>query len=166
MTTLDFLNARSVRVALGVLLLALAGVAWTFARAMRTVAVPVTPPPHFATGDALAVPERGEAINVSATVELNLFSDSRSAPPRRYRLAGYAEEAKAAPPTPPTVLGTAVSTPERSFAICRIGESPARIVRVGEQIGGFTVRSIERSRVVFTTPTGEQVAIAATGTQS
>lgn len=163
----DILASRQFRIAAVVLFTAIIIVGWSLSRALRMAEVPTVPPPQFATADALNAPERGSGADVRAIVALNVFSPERSAPSRRYRLSGYAEEApQAAAPPQPVVLGTAVSTPERSFAICRVGDTPARVVRVGDRVGAFTVTSIERGRVVFTTPSGERLAIAATGTQS
>ena len=140
--------------------IALGLVAWAIGRAVRVEPVLAASPPQFATAEAVAVLRATRPIDVRGIVELNVFSPDRSAPPRRYRLTGWDEEAAPEAALPqPLVLGTAVSTPESSFAICKVGDGRPTVVRIGDILGGYTVRSIERGHVVFTTPTGERLEI-------
>lgn len=155
------LTFRPFQITAGALVIALAVGARSAARAVQIEPVPVAPPPSFATDAALAPRAVIVPIHVGEVVGLNAFSPDRSAPQRRYRLTGYAVETPAAPLPEPIVLGTSVAGGGRSFAFCSVGGSAAKVVRVGENVGGFIVRSIERGRVVFTRPTGEQLVVNA-----
>ena len=157
----ELFAARPVQVALAVLALALGLATWTASRALRIDPVPPAAPPTFATADALAKPGMVVPADIGAVVALNAFSPDRKAPSRRYRLTGYAEDEPAAAPPVPVVLGTSVASGDRSFAICRVGDGPATVVRINDRIGGYTVKSIERGRVVFATPVGERLEINA-----
>ena len=54
-----------------------------------------------------------------------------------------------------------VAGPGRSFATCQLGDDRPIIVRVGDKIGEYTVRTIERGRVVFTTANGSRLEVLA-----
>jgi hypothetical protein len=154
-------SARSIQIALGALVLALGLSAWTASRAMRIDQTTAAPPPSFATSDALAKAPMVVPVDIGMVVGLNVFSPERKAPLRRYRLSGYAEPVAAAPPPKPLVLGTVVAPNNRSFAFCRMPDGPAIIVRVGDKIGTYTVKSIERNQVVFNAPGEEAFAVNA-----
>ena len=155
------LGIRSVQIALGSVVLALALVGWTASRAMRIDATPAAPPPSFATSDALARTHMVVPIDIGTVVNQNLFSPDRKAPARRYSLAGYAPVVAVTPPAKPLVLGTAVASGNRSFAVCRMPDGPSMIVYVGDRIGIYTVKSIGRNQVVFTSPGEEPFAVNA-----
>ena len=57
------------------------------------------------------------------------------------------------------VLGTAASDPTHAFATSQLADSHATIMHVGDKIGQYTVKSIERGHVVFTTPSGRKLDI-------
>jgi len=155
-------NARSVQIALGALVIALVLSAWTASRAIHIDQTVAAPPPSFATADALAKTPIVVPVDIGAVVGSNVFSPERTAPRRRYRLTGYAEPVASAPPPKPLVLGTAVAPNNRSFAFCRMPDGPAMIVRVGDKIGTYTVKSIDRNQVVFFAPGEEPFAVNAT----
>lgn len=155
------IGSRPVQVAAMALILALAAIAYTGTRAARLDAVPVAPAPTFATEAALAPRPSPQVVDVNGVVGLNIFAPERRAPQRRYRLTGYAEVPQTPPPPEPVVLGTSVADGGRSFAFATVGGGAPRIVRVGDTIEGYTVRSIERGVVVFTTPGGERLTVLA-----
>ena len=64
-------------------------------------------------------------------------------------------------PPKPVVIGTAVSPQGRSFAVLQLGEARPVSLSIGDRIGAYTVKSIERGRVVFTTAAGKKVDITA-----
>lgn len=136
---------------------------WTFVRAVRLDAVPEAPPPAFASAGELATRAAAAPANVRAAVENDLFAPDRSAPAERYRVPGEDDPSpEVAPEAPePMVLGTAVSGAGRSFATCQLGDDRPIIVRVGDTIGEYTVKTIERGRVVFTTANGKQLVVPA-----
>jgi hypothetical protein len=155
------LRTRSFQIALGALLVGLILTGWTASRAMRIDPTGSSAAPTFATADALAKTPMTVPVDIGAVVGMNLFSPERKAPARRYRLAGYAEPAAAAPPPKPLVLGTAIAPNNRSFAVCRMPDGPAIIVRVGDPIGTYKVKSIARNQVVFAAPGEEPFAVIA-----
>ena len=155
------LSARSVQVALGTLVLAIVFTGWSVMRAVRIDPVPAGAPLRFSTAGAVMMPDSTTPPDVVSVVSMNVFAPERTAPARRYRLAGYAQEKPGSEPPKPVVLGTAISTPTRSFAMIRVGDSKVQVMHVGEAIAGYTVRSIERGLVVFTASTGERLAISA-----
>lgn len=154
-------SVRSVQIACGALVVALLLAAWTAARAIRVDETTTAPPPSFATSDALARAPSIVPVDISEVVAMNLFSPDRKAPARRYSLSGYAPVTDAAPPARPLVLGTAVASGNRSFAVARMPDGAPTIVRVGDKLGIYTVRSIERNQVVFYVPGQEPFAVTA-----
>jgi hypothetical protein len=114
--------------------------------------------PYINTANAIIAPDSTTPPDVVSVVAMNVFSPERTAPPRRYKLSGFGTEQQTAEPPHPVVLGTAVTS--ASFAICRLGDQ-TRIVRVGQKIGDYTVKSIDRGHVVFATPAGDQFAVDA-----
>lgn len=153
------LSARPVQLALAGLALAIAFTGWSLTRAVRIEPIPAGAPLRFNTAGAVMTPDSTTPPDVVSVVALNVFAPERTAPAQRYRLAGYERPAAELPK--PYVLGTAVSTPERTFAMVKVGDSKVQIMHVGETIAGYTVKSIERGLVVFTAPTGERLAISA-----
>ncbi|HLA90898.1 MAG TPA: hypothetical protein VJL28_10765 [Gemmatimonadaceae bacterium] len=135
---------------------------WTLLRAVRVADVPDAAPPAFVAEGALALRSDVAPVNVRAAVERDLFAPDRSAPAQRYRLPGEDEPSDlAGEPATPVVLGTAIAGPGRSFATCQLGDDRPIIVRVGDKIGEYTVRTIERGRVVFTTANGSRLEVLA-----
>jgi hypothetical protein len=155
------IGSRPVQIAAVALVLAMAALAYTGTRAARLEAVPVAPAPSFATEAALAPRPSPQVVDIGGVVGLNVFSPDRRAPQRRYRLTGYAELPQTPPPPEPVVLGTSVADGGRSFAFATVGGGAPKIVRVGDSIEGYVVRSIERGVVVFTTPSGERLTVLA-----
>src|SRR6185312_6070106 len=144
------------------LLVASTGVAlWTLVHAVRIAPVPDLPDAQFAGGGALAAAAAPRSVDVAAAVETDAFAPDRTAPERAYRAPGEEgdDDAPKADPTEPVVLGTAVSDAARSFATVQLGDSHAVIMRVGGRIGEYTIKTIERGHVVFTTPSGKKLDI-------
>jgi hypothetical protein len=155
------LSARSFQISLVALVIALVIAGWTASRAMRIDPTEAAPPPSFATADALTRVGMVVPVDIGNVVGMNLLSPAREAPLRRYRLSGYAEPVASAPAARPLVLGTAVAPNNRSFAICRMPDGAATVVRVGDRIGTYVVKSIDRNQVVFAAPGEEPFAVTA-----
>jgi hypothetical protein len=149
------------RGAIGALALSVIVFGWTLVHAVRIAPVPELPAPQFASGAALAGMPQSAATDVDAAVEADLFAADRSAPAHRYRVPGEDsdEAAPKAVAVVPVVLGTAVSDPVHSFATVQLGDSHAVIMHVGDKIGAYTVQTIERERVVFTTAGNKKLDI-------
>jgi hypothetical protein len=100
-------------------------------------------------------------VNITAAVDADPFAPERQRPAEPYRLPGELVEAPVVPRTQQLrVLGTVVVTNGTSFAMCQIGSEPPAIVRVGQQIGSYTLKRVTRGKAVFASPSGE-IEIAA-----
>ncbi|HEY2849236.1 MAG TPA: hypothetical protein VGI97_05120 [Gemmatimonadaceae bacterium] len=134
---------------------------WSLVHAVRIAPIPELPAAQIAGGGVLSAPPVPRGIDVAAAVETDPFAADRTAPERAYRPPGEddGDAAPSAPAAEPVVLGTAVSDPARSFATVQLGDSHAVIMREGGRIGQYTVKSIERGHVVFTTPSGKKLDI-------
>jgi hypothetical protein len=160
----SLLSAVPVRLAALAVLLALALLGWVTQRALRLDVV--TPDAVVPTlrAEALARIEASDPVDVAEAVALDLFAEDRMAPPQRYRLPGEAvpgESVAATPPARPVVLGTAIASDGSSFATCQLESSRLLMVRVGDKVGDYLVKSIDRGRVVFQTAAGERFEILA-----
>lgn len=157
MRRIDWLEAPLMRPALVALVAAVALVGWS---AARLAGADLLPPP--AAGDPLALPDvsldRKPAVRRS-TPDDDLFSADRTPRDTRYALPG--ERVAAEPSTAPTpvVLGTALATDGRSFVSARLGDAAPRILHVGDTLGPFTLRSIDRRLVSFSRASGGRVEV-------
>lgn len=155
---------RRLQLAGGALALSLVAVGWSFMSALRIEPTGEAAPPQFNVEAALIDGSGAPTVEIADVVELNLFAPDRSAPLRRYSLSGYddAPLSEVAVEVPkPVVLGTAVGSGARSFAMCSLAGAPTVIVRVGDKLGEYTVRSIERGVVEFSSASGERFAVDA-----
>jgi hypothetical protein len=134
---------------------------WTLVHAIRIAPVPEIPAPQFAASGALTVSAPASAVDVGAAVETDPFAPDRTAPANRYRAPGEESDeiAPKAQVVEPVVLGTAASDPAHAFATIQLADSHATIMRVGDKIGQYTVKSIERGHVIFATPSGKNLDI-------
>jgi hypothetical protein len=57
------------------------------------------------------------------------------------------------------VIGTAVAADGSGFAMCAWGGAPPRIVRIGERVGDWTLRSVTPGAAEFTSPTGATTVV-------
>jgi hypothetical protein len=154
---------RWVLSAFGALALAVLFLAWSAIQALRITPTANVEAPRFASIDSLSAHRDRTVLRVAEAVNLNVFAPDRTAPITRYSLTGEPEVDVAveepAPVVLPEVLGTAVG--ENSFAMCQLNGAPSVLLRVGDTLGDYTVRSISRGAVEFSTPSGERVTIAA-----
>lgn len=161
------LRDRRVAAALAVCGVAALALLWSAQSAVRLTPTARVASPEFVVTDSLSTRAVVPALNVAAIVDLNLFSPDRRAPLSRYRLEGEDDPVfsvaaePSAPPSLPVVVGTAVGPGSSSFAMCSLDNSPVVIVRVGDKLGGYTVRAIARGVVEFSTPSGERISIDA-----
>src|SRR5438045_530582 len=145
MSMREFSRAPAMRAALAALAISAALLLWTLVRALRANPLPPAVVAQVASADAM---KRGNArpiANVEGAVENDLFAADRSAPATPYRMPGEADpNAKArVEPMKPFVLGTAVATDGHHFATLQLGDAAPKLVRVGDKIGEWVVKSIE-----------------------
>ncbi|HEY9226746.1 MAG TPA: hypothetical protein VIP11_08880 [Gemmatimonadaceae bacterium] len=153
--------------ALAALALAVVTVLWSLVTAFRVAPIPDPPPTAIASLESIRHPEARPSSNLEATIEGNVFSVDRTPPATAYRMPGDPDPAARpmAQPEKPIVLGTAVATDGRHFATVQMSNTSPTLVHVGDKVGEWTVRLIERGKIVLTTATGlrAEVTVAKTG---
>jgi hypothetical protein len=115
----------------------------------------------FAHGSA-----RNEA-EVATVLRADPFHPERRAPTVRFRFPGEGlPTTNVAPVAALRLIGVALIQDGRNFALVQAGADAPRLVRVGEQIGGYTLRRVERDRAVFAGPDGkvQEYRVAKAGT--
>lgn len=149
------------RVALGALAVAVIVTVWTLANALRVEAIPDAPPTTVASLQGVAGGSARGRADIANVVENDPFSADRSAPDAPYRMPGEADPEKpTALPEKPLLLGTVVASDNHNFATVQLGMDRPTLVHVGDKIGGWVVRSIERSKIVLVTATGARVDVS------
>jgi hypothetical protein len=152
-------GAQVALVAFGVSVVA---VGWSLANALRAEPLPVLPPSTVASIETI---KRGPIVaptDVEAAVDADIFAPDRSAPDVPYRMPGELrpDDRPVAEPMKPNVVGTVVATDGRSFALMQLGNERPKLVHVGDTIGEWTVKSIERGKVTLVRPvTGTRVDV-------
>jgi hypothetical protein len=164
--TRELFRTPATRVAGVVLGASTLALAWSVATALRVDPLPTAPPPTVVRlGSARAL---GPATDVQAAVENDPFSPDRSAPSAPYRMPGESGPSAqpAVEPPKPAVLGTAVANDGRSFATVQLSGQTPTLVHVGDKIGDWVVRAIQRGKVVLVSSAGTRadVSVAKPGT--
>jgi len=153
--------APGMRAALVALAAAAAVAGWTLIGAFRVDPIPDPPAMRLAGLETAGGRTPRPRVDVGAVVDNDLFAADRSAPAARYRMPGEADanDAPAAQPEKPLLLGTVVATDRRSFATVQLGGGRPTLVRVGDKIGEWAVRAIERGKIVLVTATGARADV-------
>ncbi|MBC8086360.1 MAG: hypothetical protein H7Z40_03785 [Phycisphaerae bacterium] len=151
------------RAAIAAVALSVVLMLYALSRAVQITDVPAGVLPVLPNTAALVAPPPPTAINIVAVVNRDVFDPARSAPTNRYLLASEISEPEAPAAALPrlVVLGIGLASGGRSFATCQVGAEPARIVRVGDKIGPYTIKAIESKRVTIMLPTGAVETIPA-----
>jgi len=141
------------RIALGAFGISVIAVGWSLANALRAEPLPTLPPTTVASIETI---KRGPIVaptDVEAAVDNDVFAVDRSAPDVPYRMPGETrpDEKPVAEPMKPTVVGTVVATDGRSFALMQLGNERPKLVHVGDKIGEWSVKAIERGKVTIVT---------------
>jgi hypothetical protein len=146
------------RVAIGAVAVAVALVLWTLISALRSEPLPDTPPTTVASLGTISSRASRPRADIMTAVDKDLFASDRSAPDAPYRMPGESDEKKepAVEPMKPIVLGTAVATDGRSFATLQLGDASPMLAHVGDKIGEWVVKSIERGKIVLVSTSGRR----------
>jgi hypothetical protein len=163
MSMREYSRTPAMKAALTALAIPAALLLWTLVRALRPSPLPPAVPAQVASADAMKRGNVRPPANVELAVENDLFAEDRSAPANPYRMPGEADP-NAKPrvePMKPFVLGTAVATDGRHFATLQLGDSGPKLVRVGDKIGEWVVKSIERGKVVLVSTEGTRAELVA-----
>lgn len=124
---------------------------------------PVIPPASGSSAAALPdlTPRPATPANLlRVAVAADPFRPDREPASVAFRMPG--ETATASPAAPPAQLflvGTAMLPDGKSFAMCRVGDEQAKVVRLGDRIGTYTLRSVEQGRAVFQTAQGSTLEV-------
>lgn len=147
----EWIKMPAMRIAIVALAASVLVLAWTLARALRAQPIPNAAPTTLVGLDAVKRAPARQVANIQAGVENDLFSPDRSAPDTPYRMPGEDnpnDKPRAEAPKP-IVLGTAVASDGHNFATMQLGMESPKLVRAGDKIGEWTVRSIARGKVVL-----------------
>lgn len=160
MSARELFRAPAMRIAGVVLTASAIALVWSVATALRVDPLPDPPPPPVVRlGSTRAL---RPATDVQAAVENDPFSPDRSAPSAPYRMPGESgpSNAPVVEPPKPAVLGTAVATDGRSFATVQLSGQTPTLVHVGDKIGDWVVRAIQRGKVVLVSSAGARADVS------
>jgi hypothetical protein len=155
-------KSPATRAALAVLGLAVVVFGWTVANALHADPLPPVTTMAVASIDAITHRAARPTVDLNAAVDNDVFSPDRTPPEGSYRLPGEAgpNDKPVFESQRPTVLGTAVANDGQSFATVQFGDSGPKLVHVGDKIGDWLVRAIDRGKVTFVSTTGVQADLS------
>jgi hypothetical protein len=161
MTMREWTKTSAMRTALAFMVVAIAVTLWTLARALQGDSMAAPAPVTVASLEPTTSGANLPLADIEAAVESDLFSADRSAPDAPYRMPGEnaPDDKPQIDPVKPVVLGTAVATDGRHFATVQIGDSRPTLVHIGDRIGEWVVRSIERGKVAFGNVGGARIDV-------
>jgi hypothetical protein len=150
------LSVPAMRVAISALVVGIVLVLWTLAQALRTEPLPNAAPTTVASLKTITNHSARPPADIESAVDKDLFAADRSAPDAPYRMPGESDgkDKPAVEPMKPVVLGTAVATDGRSFATLQLGDASPTLVHVGDKIGEWVVKAIERGKIVLVSTSG------------
>lgn len=160
----EWIKTPAMRVALVVFGASVAVFFWSLTRALRAQSIPPAVPAMVVALDGTKRPAPRQPADIQAGVENDLFSPDRTAPETPYRMPGEdsPNDKPRIEPQKPIVLGTAVASDGHNFATLQLGMESPKLVRVGDRIGEWTVRSIARGKVVLESAQGNRAELGAT----
>lgn len=161
MSMRETFRSPAVRASLAALVAALGLLAWTTTHAFRVEALPDAPQTMVASLDSIGRHGVRAPADVESAVEHDVFAPDRSAPGAPYRMPGeaLASSAPVAESPKPAVLGTVVATDGRSFATLQLGTDQPKLAHVGDKVGDWVVRSIQRGKVVLVSTAGTRAEL-------
>ena len=59
----------------------------------------------------------------------------------------------------PRLIGTVVDASDRSFVLCQLGAAAPRVLRVGQELGGYRLQSITQGAATFVTDDGQRLEL-------
>jgi hypothetical protein len=97
---------------------------------------------------------------VESALDHNPFSPTRRRPVLRYGAAAQPVEVRAVPvPEVLRLVGTVVDAGGASFVLCQLGTGAAHMVRVGQTLGTYQLRSISQGSAIFVTGDGQRLEL-------
>jgi len=161
MTLRSATKLPGVRMSLVLLVAAVVVAGWTLGRALRAPAAGGASVMSVAALEPITRGPLPPPADIQSAVESDLFSRDRSAPSTPYRMPGESapDNKPVVEPMKPLVLGTAVANDGRSFATLQLGDATPTLVHVGDKIGEWTVKGIERRKVVLVSTIGTRAEL-------
>jgi hypothetical protein len=157
---------NSLRLAALALVLAAIYLAWSAANAFSTpvVKAQASRPP----ANVIALHENtGPRPEIQAAVDKDPFSPTRTRPPTRYRLAGEVDAVPTGPSQRQPVRWVGIilypDNPSQSKLAVSLGSNqnaPAQMLKVGEKIGDYTLKSFDYKTATFQHIGGDMIVIA------
>ena len=149
------------RIAIGVAVVALVLVSASGWRATHFDEMPrLSLPPVERNAAEMGSYRPALASELDRAIDLDPFHPERRRPQIRYELPGSAplETPQVTPAESVELIGTVVAASGRSFAMCQTSAGP-QLVRIGEKIAGFTLKSVEQGSAVFVSPDGKVINV-------
>ena len=161
MTMRSWGESPGMRIALCALGIAAVIMVWTVVNALRVVHVPIVPVNAITTLETMSHGSAQPTVDIEAAVDKDVFSPDRAAPSSPYRMPDEhkADDMQVIEPEKPLVLGTAVATDGRHFATVQLGDASPTLVHVGDRIGEWIVRAIERGKIVLVSAGGTRTNV-------
>jgi hypothetical protein len=157
------LESTSVRLSLAVAIVSLIVLVVATVRALRVdMTLPALSSPVSAPIGTVARATATSDGLVAAAVDNDPFSPTRQKSGTRYGAPSAAIVLNAAPPPAPAQLhlvGTVIDPARGDFALCQLGADSPRMVRVGQSIGNYVLRSISQGVASFDSPHGNRLEL-------
>ncbi len=153
---------------LAVVALALSGIylAWTVANAVRTPSVQAAQSRLPSQVVALQEVPSSRPSEIQAAVNKDPFSETRTRPAARYRLAGEVDVVASGPPPRQQLrwAGVVIYPPDSSLNRLSVSigggnNAPVQRMKVGDKIGDYTLKSFDMKSATFLTSSGDLIAI-------
>ena len=115
-------------------------------------------PAPASTGLERAEPTSNELID--SALDRDPFSSTRQRPTLRYGATAATVVARTAPaPEVLRLVGTVLDSMGTSFVLCQLGSSTAHVIRVGQTLGTYQLRSISQGSAIFVTGDGQRLEL-------
>ena len=151
------------RIAVVAMLASVGTAIWSVLEALETDPLPgIEEAPSAGSIDRVAR-RPAPRINISSAVDADPFHPERKRPEEPYRFPGEISPAAASAQQRAQqvrLIGTVVAVRGGGFVFAQIGSQQPRLVHVGQQIGNYTLKSVEAGRAVFTGPSGETLELS------
>jgi hypothetical protein len=130
----------------------------TWARALPPIEVSPAPPAPTPAPPKRDKGEQAPQLLVTAIVEKDLFDASRRPPSEETVTAEVVRET--GPPPGVAIVGTRIMGKDREVFLTDASQGNVqRRLRVGDQVAGYTIKSIEPTAVTLSSPSGDPVTM-------
>jgi hypothetical protein len=158
-------SSGRVRLTAGVCAMAVTVFGWSFAHTLRSRVAPEPMTLAVLQRVVVSIADTTSDDVIDVAVERDPFSPSRQAPATRYGVAPIAGAGVAvaanvvAERAAVRLVGTVLDANGESFVLCQLGSAPARILRVGQKLGTYVLKSIAQGAATFVTDGGDRIEL-------